>query len=257
MEPTLEDLREALRLASSAVAVFLRSEPDAQAMTRGGVWSVRDTAVHLTCGTRMYTGMLQGGPSPIRTLTDLPAWNAGVLIAMDEDRPKVLANLTERAVASFLDATSQFHGDDLRPYHFGLTLSTSSFVSALSYEYLLHGADLAWAVDRVWSCPELAADSTIVPVARNMAVIFDPQAAGGINASFAIKSPSTRCCYKVSDGSIEILDAAADVDCSIAGSSSRLLLWLTGRAGWEEARLSASGRESQLAPSFTDLFINP
>jgi len=52
---------------------------------------------------------------------------------------------------------------------------------------------------------------------------------------------------------IKIVDDTT-VDCAIAGPSSQLLLWLSGRASWADAGLAATGPRAELAADFTDLF---
>lgn len=102
---TLEEVQTGFRLASKEFYGVFRSEPDVYALTPGGEWTVRDTAVHLIAGTRMYTKLLTDQPSPMRAAYDPAVLNAAIFLAMDEDRPRVLADLGERAVESFLDNT--------------------------------------------------------------------------------------------------------------------------------------------------------
>ena len=68
---TLEDLQVGLGLAAAEVLALMRSEPDVDALTPGGEWTVRDTAVHLICVPRMYTRLLNGQPAPFGSLLEL------------------------------------------------------------------------------------------------------------------------------------------------------------------------------------------
>ena len=42
------------------------------------------------------------------------------------------------------------------------------------------------------------------------------------------------------------LASDSEVDCSIMGAPPQLLLWLSGRSGWDTAKLSASGKMPEL-----------
>lgn len=102
---------------------MLRTEPDVQAVTPGGEWTVRETAVHLICGTQTYTILLEGQPSRFQTSFDFSAWNSALFLAMAEDHPSVLANLVEDAVRVFLEESERHDRYDTHSYQ-GLTMTT-------------------------------------------------------------------------------------------------------------------------------------
>jgi uncharacterized protein (TIGR03083 family) len=255
VEITLEDLQGGLRLASTSVTTFLRSEPDVMALTPGGEWTVRDTAVHLICATRMFTGVFRGQPSRFDTAMDETTFNAAVFLAMDENRPGVLADLTEVAVTSLLDASTRRRRDDPCQYR-GLPLTVGLISAGACNEYLLHAYDMARAAGREWSCPESAADLSWAVVSPLWgAYNFNPEAAGHLEGSFAIESPNGRVCFQMRPGSMELLKPDAETDCTIVGPSSQLLVWLSGRAGWEGVNLLASGPRPDLAPFLASSLI--
>ena len=161
---TLEDLQVGLGLAAAEVLALLRSEPDVDALTPGGEWTVRDTAVHLICVPRMYTRQLNGQPAPFGSLPEPAAWNAGTFLALAEDRPTALADLAEEAVASFLDVTTRRHRDDPIQY-VAFATSVGGLSAFLCGEYLLHGFDIASSVGRGWSWAEPAADAALAMMA--------------------------------------------------------------------------------------------
>jgi hypothetical protein len=185
---------------------------------------------------------------------DLSTLNEGFFLGMDEDRPKTLADLTERAVASFLDGTTARKTDDPFQYQ-GFAVTVDSMAGGQCFEYLLHSFDMARAVRREWSCPETVADAALATVGPVRISFFDPDAGRDLEASFAIEGGSGRICCQVRAGTMELLDADADTDCSITGPSSQVLLWLTGRAGWEDAKLSASGPRPEVAPSLAATLV--
>jgi uncharacterized protein (TIGR03083 family) len=254
MEATLEDLQGGLRLASAAVTTFLRSEPDVSALTLGGEWTVRDTAVHLICSTRMFTGVFRGQPSRFESAIDETTFNAAVFLAMDEDRPVALADLTEVAVSSLLDASTRRGRDDPCQYR-GLTLTVGIMMAAASNEYLLHSYDMAQAVGQEWSCPPSAADSNWSVLGPVWIYFFNPDLAADLEGSFAIESPQGRICYQVRAGAMEVLDPDASADCTVVGPSSQVMVWLSGRSGWDGANLRALGPRPELAPSLASVLM--
>jgi uncharacterized protein (TIGR03083 family) len=251
----LENLQTGLQVGSAEVSAFLRSEPDVYALTPGGEWTVRDTAVHLICGTRMYPKLLKDQPTRLRTEFDLSTLNAAFFLAMDEDRPRALADLTERAVTSFIDAIDGRKPDDPCQYG-GFAVTVGVMAGGLCSEYLLHGFDMARAVGRQWSCPESAADSALAGIGSVYLSLLDPEKAGDLRASFAIEGQFGRFSCQVHNGTIEPFDSNADTDCTITGPSAQVLLWLSGRAGWADTTLSASGPRPDLAPSLADRLVH-
>jgi uncharacterized protein (TIGR03083 family) len=257
MEATLEELQDAVRLASGEVAAFLRSEPDVHTLTPGGKWTVRDTAVHLIVGPRMYRVMVSGQPCPLREMSDLGAWNVGTFFALEEDRPMVLADLFERSVTSFLASTSGRGRDDPCPFYedLGGHSTVGELTLGLIFEQLLHGADMAFGVGREWSYPASAADVAYAEVAPLLVPShFDSGAADDLDASFAIDGPGGRFCYQVRAGAIDALAEDADTDCSISASSGQWMLWLSGRTSWEESGFATSGGRAELAPRIAAAF---
>jgi uncharacterized protein (TIGR03083 family) len=252
MKPTLDELQAALRLGLAEVLSLLRSEPDVYALTPGGEWTVRDTAVHLISGPRMYTIVISGKPSRFQTPFDLSAWNAGMFLAMDEDRPSALADLYAQAVARFLDAVSRHSADDTYQY-LGAPVPVDVLTATLCREQLLHGFDIASAVGRPWTSPEAVAGPAFAMMDLPTVYMFNPESAGDLRATFALESPCWRSCYAVGAGAIELLDPTIEVECTITGPSSQLLMWMSGRTPWKHAGLAASGPRSDLAPTFASM----
>ena len=235
---TLEEFENGIRLASAGVLEFLRSDPDVHALTPGGSWTVRDTAVHIIIGARLYTRLMNGQPPPIDWLpAEANAWNAGAFTALDEDDPAILADLLEQATGTLIAASREHGPDDSCPYYaaFGGQLTVGALSAIQINEYLLHWADMAAAVGREWPCPESAAE---IPFAIQVPIVvpffFDSSAAGALDASFALDTPKMRLGYRVRSGNIEALAEETDYDCSIAGPASRWLLWISGRAEWQD-----------------------
>jgi hypothetical protein len=158
-------------------------------------------------------------------------------------------------VATFLDSTNGRKLNDPCRY-LGADLTVGNMAGIQCFEYLLHGLDMARAVGRDWPLPESIADPALAVVGPVLLAFPDPAKVGDLQASFAIESGCSRICCQVHDGRIEPVGTDADTDCSITGRSSQILLWLTGRVGWEAAGLSASGRLPEVAPTLADKLMN-
>jgi hypothetical protein len=203
----------------------------------------------------MYTVLLTDQPSPLRPAFDASVLNAGFFLAMDEDRPRVLADLDERALAPFLDSITGREFDDPCRY-LGFDLTVGIMAAIRCNEYLLHGFDMARAVGQDWTFSESAADLTLDVMGPILMSFLDPAKADDLEASFAIEARSGRFCGQAAGGVMDPLAADDDTDCSIMGPSSQILLWLTGRVGWEDAKLSASGPRPEVAPTLADKLVH-
>jgi uncharacterized protein (TIGR03083 family) len=252
MEISLADLKDGLRQASARVVKVLRTEPDLRALTPGGEWTVRETAVHLICGTRMYAIFLKGLPTRFQTPYDFSTWNSALFLAMDEERPSVLAGLVEAAVTAFLEESGQHGRDDSHSYQ-GFTMTTGQLSALQCWEYLLHGYDIDTALARPWTCPDRLADQTMLAMSETLGGLINTKAGTGRQARVAIESLSIRICYALRPDGAELLAGDSQVDCSISGNPSDLMLWLSGRADWDAARLSASGEIPELGPVMTEM----
>jgi hypothetical protein len=192
-------------------------------------------------------------------LDDVAVMNAGIFLGLAEDRPSALSNLVEQAADALLKASSRGQGDDARPFHFGGTAPLARLVASPCYEYLLHGADMMWAVGLPWSCPERAAEATFAYIflAPTITARFDAHKAADVDSTFSVGfDGSSRSCFQVRSGTMEMLPSDTAAQCSVTGAASQLLLWLSGRRKWEDAGLSATGPRAGLAPLFAKLLIN-
>jgi uncharacterized protein (TIGR03083 family) len=260
MEVRIDDLRAALGQAANEVVGFLRGGGvDPHALTEGGEWTLRDTAAHLIGITRLYTRMLDGQPSPLKATNDVAVMNAGIFLGLVEDRPSVLADLVDNAADALLQASRRGQQGETRPFHFGAMADVARLVAAPCYEYLLHGADMMWAVGQPWSCPERAAEATFGYIFLSPTITgrLDAHEASEVDATFSVGCDDhCRFCVQVRSGNVALLPSGTDAECAVTGTASQLLLWLSGRKSWEDAELTAQGRLANLAPLFAAFLTN-
>jgi len=200
----------------------------------------------------MYTIFLEGRPSRFQTPYDFSTWNSALFLAMDEDHPSVLANLVEDAVRALLEESERNGRDDNHSYQ-GLTMTTGQLIALQCWEYLLHGYDIETALGRPWTCPDPLADQTMLAMSAALRGLINTKAGPELQARVAIESPSIRICYALRRDGAELLAGDSQVDCSINGTPSDLMLWLSGRVDWGDARLSASGKMPELGLVMTEM----
>lgn len=255
MTSTSEQLQAALQAAAEGTGALLRSLEHTAAPIPRSEWTVRETAVHLIVGARLYTDLLTGGSSPVHELSDLRPLNAGAFLGNPETRPQVLADDLAAAAAAFAAAAASVAPEQVMTWHYGLSVPSSHHAAAIVNELLLHGADIARAEGR---CPDPDPDAATLAwtiLAPWLTVLrFLPAAADGLRRTFALDAAQcASLCFAIADGAITRVEDTAEVDCRIAGTATDLLLWWYHRADWADSGLTAAGAVD-LAPTLADPF---
>lgn len=253
--PDGSELRSALRGAARAVDGLLRGLDRTDAVTAGGQWTVRETAAHLVAVGRLYASLLAGAPSPIVERTDNALVNAGVFLALAEDRAAALADLLAAAVAELDAAVATVAPEDVRPWHRGLSAPAAVHVALAVNELLMHGTDIARAAGVPWDGDDEAADVVWRVLAPWLTPLrFLPEAAGEVRVTITLAtSGGPQLGFTVADGVITAAEPAAEVGCRIEGSPMALLRWYYQRDAWPEAGLRASGAQAAIAERFAEL----
>lgn len=249
---------DAVSASAHATCALLDSLPTSAQMTRGGVWTVRDTAVHLIAGTHLYARLVSGAPSPVGEPSSLAILNAGAFCALAEDRPRELATLLANAVNAYHGAASPLPPHETRPWHYGRELPVAFHSALLANELLLHGTDVALAAGVPWQGHEPAARTVWSVLAPWLTPRrFLPDVAGDTQASVALSASGCRTLvFRIGSGTIAASDDPAAPDCVIQGPAMQMLRWYFQRDGWEAAGLEASGQQANLAPRVAE-FLRP
>lgn len=138
-------LRGELAGTASRVGELLRAAPGGDAPVPGLSWSVGEVAAHLVTVPARYQRMLEGGmPFP----ESLSALNDAELDAVGTKDPAELANRLESETTNLLARLGD-DGDQPVPF-FGMQHTAAGVGGILLGELLVHGLDLARALDQPW-----------------------------------------------------------------------------------------------------------
>jgi len=252
-------LVDALEDAAGMVAALLENAPDTSGCRAAGEWSVREAAVHLLAGTRMYATCLAGTPSPLGDLrrNTLAAFNAGAFLGQPEDRGPELACLLRKAVgglASVALAVPSGAEASGSPWHAGMRQPAPFFVRTIVSELLLHGWDVAATLHHRWEPDEATANQASRLLLDVMPLMFNQRKAGDLEGSFWFSETSGReWGFEIHDGSLR-MGGSPDADCRISGHSFEIMLWTSGRVEWAGSRLTARGPRATLALTLMGAF---
>ena len=245
------DISPAFELAAGATYDLVNSLDHTADFTPGGEWSVRETVVHLICFSRLYRRFLSGSESPVRRPEDLAAINAGFFVAMDEDSPATLAALLKTATSAYASSVASHDVAELCPFHFGRRVDVATMMSVSTYELLMHGWDMAEATDRtLWD--DVAAAPTLRGIAASRVRLVPSDLTREKVTLVICPNDEPQFAYVLgpSGASISPAEPHREYDCSVSGSPFSLLLWLSGRVGWEDAGLASSGIRPDVGRGF-------
>jgi len=267
MEPTqiLNAARSALAEMSQKVTGMIRALPDATVAVPGSDWTVRDTAIHLVHGGRLYTELATGAPSPYPDLKKetVAALCAEFIADIPETDPGKLAALVGDAYDGFLDATAGRRGEQEVHYHAGLTYHLAGLACVLLGELVIHGYDMARGLGQPWPIDPAHAGLVLNGYAPLYGECLNPVTTAGLNAAYGIEvRGGGSLTVSFVDGRYQLAEGiSGPVDCELSADPIALLLVGAGRLSRFEAvalgLLSFGGAKPELALGFPDLFVYP
>lgn len=262
--------RDALRRASEATGRLLTSLPGATVAIPGSLWNAREVGGHLVFSLRALTDIARGHDPGITDVSDTGTFHDRVAavnaraVALEPPRDlTVLAELVVDSARGFLDATGGTPGSDLLdiPWY-GAALDVETATCLLLGEQLVHGYDVARAVDARWPIAPEDARLVIRGARSLLPLMVDPDAARGLHAGYGIRvRGGERFTVRVSGGTVRVEGDGGRVDCHLSADPVALLLVGYGRISqWRAIRsgkLLAWGRKPWLALRFKGLFVDP
>lgn len=267
MEPTerIAVVREGLRDMYERYAQLVEGLEDASILLPGSEWTIREAAVHVSGGPRRYGALVTGDVDLSNVQLDkkvLDARQRSLIADNAETDLKRLADETRGSIEHFLKVTDGLPPDHPIAYYAGLRPTFGDMVPVLLGEPLVHGYDIATAAGRPWPIDPRYAALVVGAYRILYPALFQPGAAGGLEASYSIDVPGTKpFVVRISQGTYEELPAGPSVDCVISMDPVTALLLTTGRLSQWPAialgRLTFSGDRPELGPRFVELFVFP
>ena len=260
-ELTAESAVDVMRRALDKFIALLRSA-DASRSVPGMTWTVGEVAVHVLSGCRGYLVMATGGD---------PVWKSFATSAEDNDA--MIAATSEHDLASVADALppavndlAEFclaRGDAMVPWHENTEVPASVVAGLIAGELLLHGRDIAKAINAPWEVTRT--DAAIVMEAG---LYITPHfviesAARGFSATYDLRlHGGGHYTLSFADGALTTNAGAPEhPDCRIAADPRAFMLVAYGRESLWRAigtgKMLAWGRRPWLGFQLLPKLRNP
>ena len=273
--PGQDEARAALRAAGERTARLIAGAGDLDRPVPRSEWTVGQVAAHLLVGLRGFTAAAQDpiGPEWRAHIPDTPLYServAAITASTLRDEPRrdapTLERMLREGIETFLAATEKQPADKRLPapwYADDFTLPLFQATCLLLGEQVLHGYDIAAALDQPWpidgadACLIFQAVTTMMPMAVN------PEAARGATVSCDIRlRHGPRAVLSVNNGSARVEPwASQQVDCHLWADPTAFMLLGYGRINqWTaiaRGQLLAWGRKPWLALRLRSFFFDP
>jgi uncharacterized protein (TIGR03083 family) len=266
MDPTemLTLARRSVMSATERMAELLAAAPDVDVLAQRCEWSLREVAAHLITGAPMFVDMANGIPGPAVSLE--PAYVREFcdrrIADLSETDPVKLSRLLLDGVEEFLDTTVDRPGDDPITFQVGLPHTLFGLVGIFLGEVLMHGFDMASALERPW--PIDAGDAALVLAAYTpvFALQADPERTKGLTAAIGIELRGAgEMTARFTDGTFGIEPAGGEVDATLSADPVTFLMVGSGRLSRYDAvalgAMTVGGNRPDLAFDFFTLFVYP
>jgi hypothetical protein len=136
-------------------------------------------------------------------------------------------------VQDFLSTTSEYHGDDPFPWYDDQTIDVAAGTCILLGELVIHGRDLAGAVDRRWQIDPDHARLTLAGMLSVLPLYVDQEKARGVRVTYQVRVKGSAPVYlRFADSELDVTSAQIKpVDCRITADPVDYLLISYGRIG--------------------------
>ena len=255
--------RTAVDQVSHRVEELLRSIPDTSVPVPGLEWTAGETGAHLVTLTSWFVDYVTGRSKPPVTTAELPAFNAERIANFTERDGTRLAGHLHETVQDFLSTTSEYRGDDPFPWYDDQTIDVAAGTCILLGELVVHGRDLAGAVDRPWQIDPDHARLTLAGMLSVLPLYVDQEKAQGVRVTYQVRVKGSPPVYlRFADSELDVTSAQVKpVDCRITADPVDYLLISYGRIGQTgpilRGKLIAWGRKPWLGSKLGTLLHKP
>ena len=216
-------------------------------------WTVSQCVAHMVISDWMYADQVAGGSIVMRIeqTSEINDWSVapGAGIGFGE-----LASDLERSTERFIDVASELPDDATFTWWSGSQASIETAIGLLVGERLVHGWDVAQALDAPWQIRSEHAALTMEASIAVMPLLVDTEAAAGMNALMEMRLRGYgRYALAFTDGVLTTsrVSSVDRADCRISAEPVAMLLVGYGRISqWGpllRGRVSAWGRKPWLA----------
>jgi len=260
---TLADARRTLHELTLRTVMLIGSITDPGIPIPDSEWTVGQAAAHLAVGAQLYAQYAQGIARPaLIDRTDLAGSHRRKLAELTtQDTPQLGADL-KLGIDTFLTAIEERGAEELLPWHEG-TLPCITMTGLLIGEQLLHGYDIAQALDTEWPIGDQPARLTVQAIRPMLPALVDREAATRINTAYELAiDGGPRVIVRFHDGTASIGPAdETTIDCQLSGDPVAWLLAIYGRVSWEQllriGRVRVTSGDAALGKAFKQLLRNP
>lgn len=265
-------VHQALRAAAARTAALLGTAHDPGAAVPGLTWTVGEIAAHLVAELRHYAALVNGERNAAATVAlaadqETPSGrsamaNATQLAEFTERDPSRLAGMMVPAAEDFIAAAGRRRAGERIPTPNGLSMTTPTMATALLGEQLIHGLDIARAVNSPWPISRADALQVIAGVMAMVPDYVDRRRAAGLHVSYELRfRGGPRYQLIINDGTAAITTPGQKADCWISADPVSFLLVGYGRTGqWGQiarGKILAGGRKPWLGLAFSRLITGP
>jgi hypothetical protein len=255
--------RRILHELTPRTAVLIGSMTDLGISIPGSEWTVGEAAAHLALGAELYAQYAHGIERPASIdRADLAGSRRRKQAERMTRGARQLGADLQLGIDSFLTATEGRVAEDLLPWHQG-TLPCITMTGLLIGEQLLHGYDIAQAINVEWPIGDQPARRTVQAVLPVLPALVDSEATKSINATYELAiDGGPRVIVRFPDGTASVDPAAGTaIDCQLSGDPVAWLLALYGRVSWEQllhtGRVRVTSGDTALGKAFKQLLRNP
>jgi hypothetical protein len=263
-----EELLGRLGVAGARFVALARATTAPGAPVPGSEWTAVEVLAHVTAAVDGYVRYLQGDPTPIADVSDMPggslrASNAALLLREAERHPARLAERLERSTADVIRLCSTRQLDERVSWH-GRQERLRTVLGALLGEMLVHGRDVARARRAAWPIEAIDARLIVENLGDILPLLVNPATAGHLRASveLRLRGGSRPMVLVFEAGAARVEPGpAARADVHVSADPVAFLLVSFGRMKqWRPiltGRMVAWGRKPWLALRLTHYLVRP
>ena len=261
----LDQARAALREAAARTAGLVEAQPDTAAPIARSTWTIREAGVHLVNVGVRYAAMVQGEPLGYASLTpeECARMNEQLIADIPESDPVKLAALIQEGTERLLDATARCDDEQEVLWHCQTHIGVPHLLAIATAEHLVHGYDIAVAVQRPWPITAGEAGLALFGYGAAYGLCLNPATTAGHTAGYGIElRTGERFTIRFVEGEYRLEPPdSGPVDCMITADPVAFLLVGSGRLSqWEAIALGVmemGGDRPDLALQFGDRFLFP